>query len=136
DVWMRGYNGVSFARLVDARYRFTGIVKVVFDVRNQPFRRQLIVYNSDFIREVEPAPADPFAAPVKTVRSLANLGPQERPDHRVHLRGIISRAGIDGELTLTDGTGEIVLSGPALDPVQPGDSIEAVGFISKEALRL
>src|SRR5690606_16665007 len=24
DVWMRGYNGVSFARLVDARYRFTG----------------------------------------------------------------------------------------------------------------
>ena len=115
------------SRLVDARVRVRATVGPVFNQRHQLIAVNTYSPDLGYIRVLEPAVADPFSLPVKNLRGVFEYAPRSNPDHRVRVRGsVLARMG--KAVFLSDGIqGATVLSAET-PSVEPGDSVDVVGF--------
>jgi signal transduction histidine kinase/CheY-like chemotaxis protein len=118
----------QYLRLIDARISVRGTSGPVFNRRRQLIGVNMYTPGLGAIRVLEPAPADPFALPVKTVRNVFEYTPGARPDHRVRVRGVVTARWPGKAFFLTDGVqGARVLS-RQMASLEPGDLVDVVGF--------
>jgi len=75
-----------------------------------------------------PAPADPFAAPVRPVASLLQFERGVRFGHRVHVRGQVLHHEPGRALWIRDGERGLHVATSQADRLRPGDLVSVVGF--------
>jgi len=74
------------------------------------------------------APADPFALPVRPVRSLLQFERNGRPGHRVQVRGQVVHHQPGIAFWIRDGERGLRVVAPQAEPLNPGDLVDVVGF--------
>jgi diguanylate cyclase (GGDEF)-like protein len=128
SVMTPNYDARQYPRLIDARVRVRGTSGPIFNQRRELIGVNMYTPSLDDVRVLEPAPADPFAIPLKTVRNVFEYTPGASPDHRVHIRGTVTARWPGNSFFITDGIqGASVLSGQTT-PVRPGDVVDVIGF--------
>jgi len=86
----------------------------------------------DFIIE-EPAPANPFAEPATSLKSIAQYRKDRPEGYQVHVKGVVTYQIKGQELFLQDNTTDgLRIKTAATNAVVPGDVVEAVGFPAVE----
>lgn len=122
------YPEVNTAGLVDAVVRVRGAVGGRFNQKRQLVAPLLFVNGTNNVVLLEPASAEPFNAPVRTVRSLLQFDPRAQHGHRMKVRGAVTYHRLGQSLFIRDqGHGLYIQTSENLS-VQPGDIIEALGF--------
>jgi signal transduction histidine kinase len=117
--------------LMDSTVRVRGVCSTQFNHQRQLFAIHLMVPSpEDFAIEV-PAPADPFAIANRPIGSLLQFAPSEAYGHPVKVAGTVIYFEPAGRLFLQDGEHGVEVQTKQADPLQLGDRVEAVGFVSQ-----
>lgn len=77
---------------------------------------------------VRPAPANPFAAPIRSAATLYQFSPDAPAGHRVHVRGVVLYAEPGAQIWIRDATSGLRILARQEEPLQPGDEIDVLGF--------
>ena len=130
EVMTPRYRKEQYLRLIDARVSVRGAAGPVFNQRRQLIGVKMYTPSLDEVRVLEPAPPDPFALPVKTVRNIFAYTPGARPEHRVRIQGVVTARWPGKLFFITDGIqGASVLS-DQIGSIEPGDIVDVIGFSS------
>lgn len=117
----------KFAQLVNARVRIRGTVGPIFNQRSQLV--SVNVYAPSFlsIQVLQPAPADPFALPVRQMKAAFEYSPGAGTEHLVRFRGTVN-ARWGQILYLNDGFQSASVVSSEVTSLLPGDVVDAVGY--------
>src|SRR6185437_10170104 len=74
----------------DAEVRVKGVCFYQFNARRQVLSPLVLISRDVSVQIEKPAPADPFASPVRLVSTLLQFSPSTDYQHRVHVRGIVT----------------------------------------------
>jgi signal transduction histidine kinase len=78
-----------------------------------------------------PAPLDPFGGVARPIGSLLQFAPQETYGHRVKVAGTVTYCEPGRALFLQDGDQGVEVQTKERELLQPGDRVEALGFVSQ-----
>jgi len=126
-IYLEDETAVDFEALVDARVRFRGVVTTTFDARGRAFQRRLSLQSGALIEVMVPAPEDPFSIPARAVDRLTEGEAVHGIGHRVRVEGLFVRREADA-LYIRDITGLLRVETAQQTFLQPGDSVEVLGF--------
>jgi signal transduction histidine kinase len=114
--------------MVDAEVRLRGVCYYLVN-RSRQFLRPMLSIPHDIpvITEV-PAPAEPFATPVRSVSSLMQFAPEGSYGHRVHVRGVVIRHQPGESLWIRDEDRGLCIQTAQTEELHPGDEVDVVGF--------
>ena len=114
--------------LPDSRISLRGVspaVAVPGGTRDLP---HLLVPATDYLRLEEDPPLDPFAVPLLPLEQLAGMRPDRLPEHRVHVRGALSRVAGPHDLVLAAEGREVAVATEGRALVGVGETVDVVGF--------
>ncbi len=115
--------------LVDAEVRLTGVAASSRNWRAEFICPRLLISDPSEARIEKAAPADPFTVPSVRCADLALFSPAGRPLHRRRVAGTVTYQAPGAFLYLQDGVRAIRVGCAASERLQPGDRVEASGFI-------
>ncbi len=121
------------AELLDSTVRVRGVCSTQFNHQRQLFAIRLMVPRSEDLVIEQPAPADPFAIPARPIRSLLQFAPRESYGHRVKVEGTVIHYEPGRVLFLQDADQGVEVQTRERRPLELGDRIEALGFVSQGA---
>jgi signal transduction histidine kinase len=110
-----------------ALVRVRGCLWAVKDETTHVFKVGEVQIHSALINVDQPAPMDPFAAPLKRAAELLLFDAQAGAFQPVRVTGQLLHEQA-GEYFLMDGTNGLRFIPKTLVPLQPGDKVEVVGF--------
>lgn len=113
---------------VDAEVKVHANCFYQFNQKRQILSPVLQVPPGNPITIVKPAPADPFAAPVRTADSLLLYSSERSLGHRVHVRGVVTYGQPGSFVWIRDETAGLRLQTLSPESVNPGDVIDVLGF--------
>ncbi len=119
---------VAPAGLVDAKVRLRGVCGARFNRRNQLIGVNLFIPSLREVQVLEPAPADPFAAPARPIALLNRYTVRGTSNRRVHVRGVVTAQMRGPVLYVSDESGSLYVETPQASPVELGDTVDVVGF--------
>ncbi|MGA3023689.1 MAG: ATP-binding protein [Bryobacteraceae bacterium] len=114
-----------------ARVRLRGVAGSLFNRRRQLLGIQLFVPSMDYLTVLEPAPADPFALPVRGVDELLQFSPDARTDRLTHVRGVVTLSNPLGPTWIRGSGGALIVRDHTFAQLAPGDLVDVVGFPMK-----
>ena len=114
--------------LVDAEVRLRGIIFYQFNHSRQILSPVMMVPDSPQLTVEKPAPAEPYSAPLRQPQSLMLYSPKDLRHHRVRMPGMVIHQ-ISGQAIWLRAAGQgLRVETRQVFPLQPGDTIEALGF--------
>ena len=139
------YTEDDLTRLVDTRVRIHGNIGSIFGHTEQLRGVSLFAGRTRDVQILEPAP-DPFALPIRTIRSIYNYSPAGEVNRRIRVRGVVI-AQISGrpfemkDFTSTtnfrynlfgvyvkDRTSGALIEMESASTARPGDVVDIAGF--------
>ena len=117
--------------LLDSTVRVRGVCATQFNHQRQLFAIQLMVPRPDDFTIVIPASKNPFAVAAQPISSLLQFTPQESYGHRVKLAGTVIYFEPGAGLFLQTGHHGVEIQTKERVPVQLGEQVEALGFVSQ-----
>jgi signal transduction histidine kinase len=117
--------------LLDSTVRVRGVCSTQFNHQRQLFAIRLMVPRPDDLKIEIPATADPFAIEARPIGSLLQFAPQSSYGHRVKVVGTVIYFDRGNHLFLQDGDHGVEIETKQSDPVQPGDKVEALGYVNQ-----
>jgi signal transduction histidine kinase len=126
SVWV-GHQGTNSQQYADNAVLMRGVLS--FDAKHSA---RLLVPGPDFIEVLESSPADPFAIPCFTIAQLAGLNVKPEQLRRMKLSGVVTCSLPQG-IYVQDETGGAFVHTKQADLFQPGDQIEAVGYLNNDS---
>ncbi|MBI4874690.1 MAG: response regulator, partial [Acidobacteria bacterium] len=127
---MQDAAGVDPDSLVDAKVRLRGACGSSFNRRRQFIGFYIRIPGREHLLVTQPAPRDPFAAPESRVNSLLRFRSGSEAGHRVKVAGVVTLTRSSGVVYLLDGKEGLRLESPQATALEPGDRVEAVGFVA------
>lgn len=122
------YRGEEVGHFVDATVSMTGASLPYYNRRRQLLNVRLAVPAMDFVTIAAPAPAEPFAGPVRPINTLLQFSPKEAYGHRVKVEGTVLFQQPGEALFIRDATRAIYIKTSQHERVAPGDRVEVLGF--------
>ena len=119
------------ADLVDATVRVRGVCATKFNHQRQLFAIRLLVPRAEDLAVVTPAPRDPFDRDARPLNSLLQFARDDARGHRVKAAGTVSYFEPGRRLYLQAGSQGIEVQTQERVLLQPGDQVEALGFVSQ-----
>jgi signal transduction histidine kinase len=117
--------------LLDSTLRVRGVCSTLFNHKRQLFSIRLMVPRPEDLEIKVPAPSNPFTMTARPIGSLLQFAPQETYGHRVKVVGTVIYY-VPGEVMfLQDGEQGIEVQIKGKSPLQLGDRVEALGFVSQ-----
>ena len=116
--------------LVDANVRFRGVCGSTFNRRRQLVNIHLFVPSLHDVFVVEPPPTEPFSIAATPIGNLGTFTSKGVDIHRVKVVGIVTAQLPGRGIYLKDSTGGLYVQSQDGGTVQPGDEVEAVGFLA------
>ncbi len=96
----------------------------------------LYVPGAAYVQIEEPAPADPFGLPVRSLGSLGQYDTLLSNNRRLKVSGIVLHFSPGHLIHIEDAGQTLLVLSRSRIPIEPGDHIEAVGFPGREGGRL
>jgi signal transduction histidine kinase len=122
-------NGARPAEVApDARVRVQAACFYQFTQKRQVLRPMLLVPRGVPVEVEKPAPADPYAAPVRPAGSLLEFSPERAAGQRVHVRGVVTHQEPGAILWIRDTSGALRIQSRQDEPLSPGDDVDVLGF--------
>jgi hypothetical protein len=115
--------------VVGAAVRVRGLALPVFNTRGGLVRPRIDIVSRDGFAIVAPPPASPFECEKLPLGSLGHYRPQPFDGRIVRIEGTVVHAVPGGVIHVQDGASGVAVKPQASETVQPGDRIEAAGFI-------
>jgi PAS domain S-box-containing protein len=115
-------------RLVDAEVEVHGVCLPDISVGERWLRVRLHVPSLEHVLVRQPAPPDPFSLPLHSLGSVANGHAGDSPEHRVHVRGVVTQSVPRWYLYLQDGDESLFVVTADPTPLRAGDLVDVVGF--------
>jgi C4-dicarboxylate-specific signal transduction histidine kinase len=125
----------SFDWLKGTIIRVQGVCAARSNARRQLTGIQMWVPDDRYIRVEETAPEDLFALPLRSLEDLRRFSLQNALNRRVRTSGTVVLHAPGRYLYLQDGSDSVFALSHQTDPLQPGDSVEVVGFPGNEGRR-
>jgi signal transduction histidine kinase len=117
--------------LLDSTVRVRGVCSTQFNHQRQLFAIRLMVPRPEDLAIELPAPENPFAIAVRPIGSLLQFAPSEAYGHPVKVAGTVIYFEPGGRIFLQAGENGVEVQTKARDALQPGDRVEALGFVSQ-----
>ncbi len=117
------------AAVVDARVRFRGVCFNVHNTQRQFVRASVFVSSASDLVVLTPPPSDPFSLPLKRAAELLQFNPSGFSNHRVHVRGVVTRHQAGNALWIRDGLRGMQVVSSQAGRVSPGDEVDIAGFV-------
>lgn len=114
--------------VVDAQVRVPAVCLYQFNQKRQFLSPVLVVPNGLRVLIERPAPAEPFATPMRLASSLLLYSPGTPPGHQVHVRGVVTHSQAGSTVWIRDASSGLRLQTRAPETATPGDLIEVLGF--------
>lgn len=114
----------------DAEVRVQAICFYQYNRKRQPLSPVLEVPREMSVRVETPAPADPYAAPVRPAASLLTFSPESlyAYAHRVHVHGVVTCFQPGASVWIRDGHLGLHIQTRQQGNLLPGDEIDVLGF--------
>lgn len=122
--------GTSAGNIVDSTLRVRGVCASKFNRRRQLFDVRIMVPRAQDLVVEKPAPAEPFAIPTRPVGSLLQFNPNVSYGHRVKIAGTVTYFEAGRLLVLQAGDQGVEVQTRGAEPLNLGDQVEALGFVS------
>lgn len=119
------------AELLDSTVRVRGVCSTQFNHQRQLFAIRLMVPRLDDLTVVAPATTSPFSTTELAIGSLLQFAPQSTYGHRVKVAGTVIYFDAGTALFLQDGGHGVEVLTKERDPLQLGDQVDALGFVSR-----
>ncbi len=122
--------GVEPESLIGANVRVRGTASTFFSgVLRQLITVELHVpFAADFVVEKKP-PSDPFAAPILPLNRLGQYHRDRKLGERVHVKGMVTFQRPGEDVFIQDATSGLQIKSRQNASLNPGEIIEAVGFL-------
>jgi signal transduction histidine kinase/CheY-like chemotaxis protein len=117
--------------LEDSEISVVGVTNSVHDADGMPSKTRIWVIRPGDVHLLSRA-AHPAKLPVVSVGSVLSMQSHNLPQHRVRLLGKSMRETEDSDVTLTDGTGTIVLHDAPFLPEGESERVDVLGFVDYE----
>ena len=117
---------------VDSEVRVRAVCYYQFNQKGQVLSPVLQVPRDVPVLVDKPAPADPYAAPLRSATTLMRFSPENlyAYAHRVHLRGVVTFAQAGSYVWIRDGNSGLRIQTEQRNDLQPGDIIDVLGFLT------
>ena len=112
----------------DSEVRVQAICLYQFNQKRQVLTPILQLPTGRSVEVLKPAPANPFAAPVRAANSLHQFSPDAPIGHRIHVRGVVTHAQSGSLVWIRDASSGLRLQTRQNEPLQAGDEIDVLGF--------
>lgn len=113
----------------DAEVRVQGVCFYQFNARRQVLSPLVFISRDVTVHIEKPAPADPFASPVRSVSTLLQFSPSTDYKHRVHARGILTHQQPGLLLWLRDNGSGLRVQTRQSQKLNAGDNVDVVGYL-------
>jgi signal transduction histidine kinase/CheY-like chemotaxis protein len=120
--------GVDYSRLIDAKVKIRAAVAPFFNAYRQLAGAHLFFPSMAQVQIEDPAPRDPFAAPVRAINSLLRFDPDIAFRHRVHVRGQVTLQWPGRSVCIQDSTQGLCAQTAQASPLSVGDVVDVAGF--------
>ncbi|HLP77112.1 MAG TPA: hypothetical protein VK327_09350, partial [Candidatus Paceibacterota bacterium] len=114
--------------LLDSIVRVRGISGSTSNDRRQFLAAKILVPSLKFVQVEEPAVANPFDLPVRTILSLTQFRPRLTLERRVNVSGVVTFCQPGQWLYLQDATDGLQVFTTQTDGIRPGTRIKAAGY--------
>ncbi len=131
SVYVRQLPAQRSEDLLDSTVRVRGVCSTQFNHQRQLFAIRLMVPRPDDLVVVSPAAQEPFAIAGRTIGSLLRFEPQETYGHRVKVAGNVIYYEPGRLMFLQEGEQGVEVQTRGREPLQAGDRVEALGFVSQ-----
>jgi diguanylate cyclase (GGDEF)-like protein len=128
SVFVYNFPASGWEYLRGAIVQIKGVGGAAFNSRRQFIAPRLYISNLDQLQVEQPAPADPFALPTRTIDSLLQFGDAWGIVEQVKVRGIVTFSDPAEGLYLQDGNSGVYVQTPQRLSVELGSVVEAAGF--------
>ncbi len=132
-VSLPGLDAEQAARLLDGRVRVRGVATARATPDGQRGAPRLLGAWRDDVTLLEPGAPDPFSAPLLRAADLDRLELRAERDHRVRVRGLVSRHRLGSGLYVIEGGRPLYVESAQGPQLEPGDEVEVVGFPAADA---
>jgi PAS domain S-box len=122
--------------LVGSNVRTSGVCVVDANERRELTRVWLLSPGNDAVQVEEPAAADPFAVPLRTIANLRQFSPLQSFNRRVRIKGQVVHQVPGRYIQIQDGVSGLLALTRGTTPVTPGDLVELSGLPGREGQRL
>ncbi len=117
--------------LLDSTVHVRGVCSTSFNHKRQLFSIRLMVPRPEDFEIKVPAPTDPFAIAARPIDSLLRFAPQETFGHRVKVVGTVIYYVPEEGIFIQDGEQGVEVQTRERYPLQVGDRVEVLGFVSQ-----
>jgi signal transduction histidine kinase/ActR/RegA family two-component response regulator len=128
EISCRHEGGIAPEQWIEARVKIRGVAGARFNGRRQLVGGRLLVPALAYVSVLTPPAADPFLLPLTPLSDLGRYHSKNSPGQRIHIRGTVTLFNSGRTLFLRDETGAIEIRTTQRTPLQPGDSVEVIGF--------
>ncbi len=122
--------------LVGSNVRVTGVCIVEANERRELTTISLLSPGNDSVQIEEPAAADPFSVPLRTIASLRQYSPLQSFNRRVRIHGQVVHQVPGRYLQIQDGVSGLLALTRGTAPLKSGDLVELSGLPGREGRRL
>jgi signal transduction histidine kinase len=116
--------------LVDAEVSLTGVVGHFFNTRGETVTDRLFSSQASDLKVTKPAPPDPFGVPALSIRHIQGFDFTKSAQHRRMIRGTVLLCEPGVYFYLEAERRGIRVETKQKDELQPGDLVEAAGFVA------
>ena len=124
------------SNLVDSKVKVTGVCGAAFTPKQQLVGVIISTPSLSQVEIVEEAKQDPYEAGTTPIADLGRYNFHESRGHRKKLRGMVLADLPSKGFYMADGTASIYVESPLAGTLQPGDRVEALGFLGSFESRL
>jgi signal transduction histidine kinase/CheY-like chemotaxis protein len=126
----------KLAGLQGAVVRLRGVCSAVANERRQLVGVRLWVPSPEYVQVEEAASANPFAVPLRSIASLRQFNTLLTFSRRTRVSAVVLHHAPGRYAYIQDGAESLQILSRDLEPLAPGDRIEAVGFPGREGSRV
>jgi len=127
-VWIPNWDHPLPVGWTDAKVRLRGVCGATTTKQMQMLGLELLVPGPSEVEVLEPAPADPFALPVRPINSLLKYSLELTNEHRIRVQGVVLHHRPGRDLFVRDDTQSLHVLTLQTNQLQPGDRVDVVGF--------
>ncbi len=122
--------------MVGSVIRLHGVCTAATDAQRKLTGIKLLVPGISYVQVEEPAPADLFSVPIRSLASLGQFETVQSFNRRLRVAGVVLHHSPGHSIQLEDAGHSLLVLSRDTTPLRPGERIEAVGFLGRQAGRI
>lgn len=124
------------SHMIGSVVRIHGVCTAVADSQRKLTGVKLYVPGLSYVQIDEAAPPDPFLVPARSLASLGQFETVQAFNRRVRVAGTVLQHVPGHSIRLAEADHSLLVLSRSTEPLQPGDRVEAVGFLGRQGGRV